>query len=54
VGRAGDGPVERFLVRVPRRDGAALAAALHAAAATRSARKTAGAVRIELDPVVIG
>ena len=52
--RPGDGPVERLLVRVPRRDGADLAAALHAAAATRSARKSGGAVRIELDPVIIG
>jgi primosomal protein N' (replication factor Y) (superfamily II helicase) len=51
--RAGDEAAERLLVRVPRRHGAELAAALHAAAAVRSARKSAGAVRIELDPAVI-
>jgi primosomal protein N' (replication factor Y) len=45
--------VERMLVRVPRRDGATLAAALHAAAAARSARKSEGAVRVEIDPIVI-
>jgi primosomal protein N' (replication factor Y) len=49
-GRVGDAPPERMLVRVPRSEGAALAAALHAAAATRSARKAPDAVRIELDP----
>jgi primosomal protein N' (replication factor Y) len=43
-----------MLVRVPRRDGPALSTALHAAAAIRSARKSPGAVRIELDPLVIG
>ena len=52
--RPGEPPAERVLVRVPRRDGAVLARALHAAAAVRSARKAAAAVRIELDPVVIG
>lgn len=41
---------DRILVRVPRPDGAALAHALHAAAAIRSARKAQGAVRIQLDP----
>jgi primosomal protein N' (replication factor Y) len=45
----GDG-VERLLVRVPRADGAALAAALHAAAAVRSARKAADPVRVQIDP----
>jgi primosomal protein N' (replication factor Y) len=49
-GRDDAGPQERLLVRVPRSDGAALAAALHAGAATRSARKASDAVRIELDP----
>ena len=52
--RPGEEPAERLLVRVPRRDGLALAAALHAAAAVRSARKSDGPVRIEVDPVVIG
>jgi len=51
--RSGEEPSERMLVRVPRRDAVALGSALHAAAAIRSARKSAGAVRIELDPVVI-
>ncbi len=47
---AGEG-TERLLLRVPRADGAALAAALHAAAAVRSARKAPDPVRIQLDPL---
>jgi primosomal protein N' (replication factor Y) len=43
-------PLERLLVRVPRADGGALAEALHAAAAVRSARKAPDPVRIQLDP----
>ncbi len=45
----GEGLV-RVLVRVPRAAGRALAEALHAAQAERSARKEPGAVRVELDP----
>ena len=45
-----DEPAERMLVRVPRQQGAELAAALKAAQAGRSARKAPGAVRVELDP----
>lgn len=45
---------ERMLVRVPRQLGAELAVALKAAQAARSARKTDGSVRIELDPAVLG
>ena len=41
---------ERMLLRVPRSDGKALAAALHAAAGVRSARKEAAPVRVEVDP----
>jgi primosomal protein N' (replication factor Y) (superfamily II helicase) len=42
---------ERALVRVASRAaGGVLAAALHAAAAVRSARKAEGAVRIQVDP----
>ena len=41
----------RTLLRVPRSDGAALAEALHAGAAVRSARKSGGPVRIMLDPL---
>jgi primosomal protein N' (replication factor Y) len=41
---------ERLLVRVTRSDGAQLASGLKAAAAARSARKAAEAVRIVLDP----
>jgi primosomal protein N' (replication factor Y) len=45
------GEDERVLVRVgSRTDGAALAAALHAAAGVRSARKAEGNVRIQIDP----
>ena len=40
----------RALVRAPRDQGAALARALHAAQAARSARKEAGTVRVQLDP----
>ena len=47
---AGDG-AERLLLRVPRADGTALAAALHAAAAVRSARKAPDPVRVQLDPL---
>jgi primosomal protein N' (replication factor Y) len=40
----------RFLVRAPRRSGTALAAALRAGLAARTARKEPGTVRLELDP----
>jgi primosomal protein N' (replication factor Y) len=45
---------ERMLVRVPRQLGTELAAALKGAQAGRSARKALGAVRVELDPNVLG
>ncbi|HEX2903110.1 MAG TPA: primosomal protein N' [Jatrophihabitans sp.] len=41
----------RSLLRVPRGDGVALAEALHAGAAIRSARKSEGSVRVVLDPL---
>ncbi|MEP6597844.1 MAG: primosomal protein N' [Actinomycetota bacterium] len=47
---AGDG-VERTLIRVPRTQGAALAASLKAGAAIRSARKAPDPVRVQLDPL---
>ena len=47
-------PRERALLRVPRSEGRALASALHAAQAARTARKAADPVRIRLDPVEIG
>jgi len=43
-------PDVRALVRVPRADGAALARAVAASAAVRSARREGGSVRIQLDP----
>jgi primosomal protein N' (replication factor Y) len=46
-------PVEaqvRALIRVPRKDGAALAASLHAAQSLRSARKDTEVIRVQLDP----
>lgn len=46
-----DADTERTLIRVPRPAGAQLAVALKAAAAIRSARKSADAVRITLDPI---
>jgi primosomal protein N' (replication factor Y) len=53
--RPGDTDVrERALVRVPRAQGKALAATLHAAQAVRTARKAADTVRVRLDPVEIG
>ena len=45
-----DGDAERMLLRVPRATGPALAAALHAAAGARSARKSPDTVRIQVDP----
>ena len=45
---------ERALLRVPRADGRALAAALRAVQATRTARKVPDPVRIRLDPIEIG
>jgi primosomal protein N' (replication factor Y) len=47
-------PAERMIVRVPRAQGGALAAALKAAQAGRSARKATDPVRIELDPQQLG
>ena len=41
---------ERALIRIGRQDGLALARALHAAQATRSARKDSRSVRVQLDP----
>jgi primosomal protein N' (replication factor Y) len=45
---------ERVLVRVPRVRALELATSLKAAQATRSAKKAAGSVRVEMDPVVLG
>jgi len=47
-------PAFRAVLRAPRNQGAALSAALHAASGVRSARKSAGAVRIQVDPAEIG
>lgn len=56
--RQGDAPPgetwERALVRVPPGRGAALAAALKTAQATRTARGTGDPVRIRIDPPDIG
>jgi primosomal protein N' (replication factor Y) (superfamily II helicase) len=43
----------RALVRIRRQDGLALARALHAAQASRSARKDGAAVRVQLDPAEV-
>ena len=53
LGPVPDGAGERAFVRVPRQQGAELAAALKAAAAVRSARK-AEPVRVEMDPMSLG
>jgi primosomal protein N' (replication factor Y) len=50
----GEPDEERILVRVPRVRGQDLATALKAAQATRSARKSPGSVRVEVDPVALG
>jgi primosomal protein N' (replication factor Y) len=49
-----DADTERMLIRVPRSEGADLAARLKAAAAGRSARRSAAPVRIQLDPRELG
>jgi primosomal protein N' (replication factor Y) len=46
-------PQERALIRIGRGEGLALARALHAAQATRSARKDGAAVRVQLDPAEV-
>jgi len=46
-------PAERALIRIPRTDGLALARALHAAQAVRSARKDGAPVRVQLDPAEV-
>ena len=49
-----DSPEEsRTLIRIPRPDGLALARALHAAQAHRSAHKDGAAVRVQLDPAEV-
>jgi len=50
---AQDDGQERALIRIGRQDGLALARALHAAQATRSARKDGGPVRVQLDPAEV-
>jgi primosomal protein N' (replication factor Y) len=49
LGGTGEDTVQG-LIRVPRSGGLALAAALHAAMAARTARKDPGQVRVQLDP----
>jgi primosomal protein N' (replication factor Y) (superfamily II helicase) len=46
-------PAERALIRIPRADGLALARALHAAQAARSARKEGTVLRVQLDPAEV-
>jgi primosomal protein N' (replication factor Y) len=46
-----EGERERFLVRVPRSQGAALASALAEVQGVRSARKVPEHVRVQLDPL---
>ncbi len=52
--RAADPPKERALIRVPQADARALAAALVAAQAARTARKAPDPVRVHVDPHEIG
>jgi primosomal protein N' (replication factor Y) len=53
-GASHDGdPAERALIRTPRPDGLALARALHAAQAARSARKDGAVLRVQLDPAEV-
>ena len=55
AGGPGEPPprIDRVLIRIGRQDGPALARALHAAQATRSARKDSGLVRVQLDPAEV-
>jgi primosomal protein N' (replication factor Y) (superfamily II helicase) len=53
VGVADPPEESRTLIRIPRPDGLALARALHAAQAARSARKDGAAVRVQLDPAEV-
>ncbi len=53
LGPVPHGDHERALVRVPRADGNALAAALKQGLAARSARKAPESVRVELDPLTL-
>ena len=46
-----EGERERYLVRVPRTSGVALARALHDVQGVRSARKASEHVRVQLDPL---
>jgi len=46
-------PQERALIRIPRTEGLALARALHAAQAARSAHKDGAIVRVQLDPAEV-
>jgi primosomal protein N' (replication factor Y) len=50
---APDETQERALIRVDRKGGLELARALHAAQATRSARKDGGVIRVQLDPAEV-
>jgi primosomal protein N' (replication factor Y) len=52
AGSAGD--EVRALLRADRAHGSALAAALQAAQRVRSAHKSAGRVRVQLDPLLLG
>jgi primosomal protein N' (replication factor Y) (superfamily II helicase) len=54
TGAHDDEPVVRALVRVPVPEGGALAAALHAAAGVRSARKSVDHVQVMIDPPTLG
>lgn len=45
---------ERVILRVPRRDGPALSAALREGLVQRSARRLAGAIRVQVDPIRVG
>jgi primosomal protein N' (replication factor Y) len=53
-GMSADSPVSRMLVRVPREEGLALAAALRRATGVLSARKDQEPVRVQIDPLHIG
>jgi primosomal protein N' (replication factor Y) len=52
-GGSGEEEQVRALIRAPRDQGMALARALHAAQAARSARKNGGGVRVQLDPAEV-
>ncbi len=54
LGRPGEDPLRRLTIRVPARFGPSLVRAVKDAVSVRSAKKSEGALRVRVDPAVIG